>query len=80
MSKHHNDTCLKEIRLCLQILITSLHSILHAMVRTYVLSSLEINKYAILMVKIKAREVQLLHMPHCRFANATRVSLCKSNR
>ena len=35
-SKHHIDTCLKEIRLSLQILITTLHSILDTTGRTYV--------------------------------------------
>ena len=44
-SKHHEDTCLKEIRLCLQILITTLHSTMNTIKRTHVSGS-EINKHA----------------------------------
>ena len=37
-NKHHTYTCLKEIRLCLQILITTLHLIMNTIGRTYVLN------------------------------------------
>ena len=44
-SKHHKDACSKEIGLRLQILITTLHSIVNIIERTY-LSNLDINKHA----------------------------------
>ena len=37
-SKHHKDTCLKEIGLCHQAFITTLHSIVNTIGRTYVSS------------------------------------------
>jgi hypothetical protein len=42
----YKDTCLKEIRLCIQILITTLHSIVDIIGRTYVFS-LATNKRAL---------------------------------
>ena len=37
-SKHHKDTCLKEIGPCLQILIITLHSLMNTIWKTYVSS------------------------------------------
>ena len=58
-SKHHKDICLKEIGLCLEILITTLHLIKFLFRRTYV-SILEINKHALLIIITKSRDVRFL--------------------
>ena len=56
-AKHHKDTCSKEIGLCLQILITILHSTMNAIGRTHV-SSKEISKHEVLITIAKSRMVQ----------------------
>jgi hypothetical protein len=81
-SKHHDGTCLIEIELHLQILITTLLSIVNKSGRTHVSTS-KINKHAFLTTIIKAWEVQFsiqffLKFNH-RFVNATRFLLLKYN-
>ena len=75
-SKQHRDTCLKGIGLRLQISITTLHSIVNTIARTYVSTS-AINKDASHIIITKWGEVlfstQILQTLHCRIANATRV-------
>ena len=63
------DTCLKEIGLHLQILITTLHSTMRTIGRTYS-SSQEINKHALSITITTSKQVQFsirsLHMLHRR--------------
>ena len=56
-SKHHKDTCLNEIGQCLQILITTLHSIMNTIGRTY-LSNQGIHTHALLITITKSRKVR----------------------
>ena len=56
-SKHHEDTHLNEIGLCLQILLTTLHSIVNTIGRTYVVNE-EINKYVFWTIINKSGDVQ----------------------
>ena len=82
-SKHHKDTCLKEIGLHLQILVTTPHSIVNtigsSLGRTHV-SSEGINKHALPMTITKSGEVWFLiwflQMFRCRFGNATQTLRC----
>ena len=82
-SKHHKDTCSKEIGLRLQISITTLHSIVNKIGRTYV-SDYQVNKHALQTTISKPREVQssnwFLQMFRCKFPTVKQVPLCKSNR
>ena len=82
-SKHHKDTCLEVIGLHFQISISTLRLIKKIIRRTY-LTNFEINKHALLITITKSRDAifsnRFLQMFHCRFANATRVSSCKSNQ
>jgi hypothetical protein len=82
-SNHHDGTCLIEIELHLQILITTLLSIVNTSGRTHVSTS-KINKHALLTTITKAWEVQFsiqfLLMFNYRFVNETRFLLRKYNR
>jgi hypothetical protein len=81
-SKCHKDTCLKEIGLCLQILITSLQFLVSTSGSIYVPNS-EINKHVSLITITKVGNVQFIiwffHIFHRRFANATQGLLCEPN-
>ena len=81
-NEHHKDTCLKEIGLRCQILLTTPHSTLSMPVvwRIAYVFSQEINKHALHITITNSREVQLsiqlLVMPHCTSADVTQLPLC----
>ena len=81
-SKHHKDTCLKEIVLHCQILTTPLQSIVYIFGMTYVFNQ-GINKHALPITIYVWRDtqcsIQFLHMFHCTLANATWVLSCECN-
>ena len=57
-SKHHKDTCLKEIGLCLQRVITTLHSTTNIIGRAYVFIHKINNKHALVITITESREVR----------------------
>ena len=69
-NKQHKDTCEEEIRLSLQL--TTLHSIVNAIGKTYVVN-LRINKHALLLVSLtELGKVQFsIQYLLTHFANAT---------
>ena len=63
--KHHKNTCLIEIKLCLQIQLTSSHSTMNKLGRTYVTNK-RINKHALLIITTNSRndQFQIQFFPH----------------
>jgi hypothetical protein len=70
-NKHHKNTYLKEIRLHLQILLTTPHSIVYITRRTYIFNQ-GINKCALPMTITKSEKVKFLNPI---FANACTIDL-----
>jgi hypothetical protein len=83
-SKHHKNTCSKEIGLHLQILTTTLHSTVNTIGRTCVYIQSINQQHALPITKAKSRKVRFsinfLQTVHFRITNVTRVLSCKSNR
>jgi hypothetical protein len=79
MPKHQKYTCLAKIELPLQILLTTPHLILNTIGRTSVLSQINNNMHFQQPEQIQRSNYQSL-MFYQRFANATEVLLCESNR
>ena len=67
-NKHYKGTCLKEIGLHLQFILTTPHSIVHAIKSAYAFSS-KSKKHALPIIGIiKSRDIRFSLMLHCRFA------------
>ena len=82
--KHHKDTCIEEIERRLQTSIMTLHSIMNTQLGGPMYLVKKSTTHALPITITKSGEVRYsiryLQMFHCRFASATRVLLCKSNR
>ncbi len=82
-STHHKDTCLQEIALCLQILITTLHPIVNTNWEDLCIQLINQQTCASIIVYDMNGvpiSIQFSNKLYQRFANATQILLCNSNR
>ena len=78
-NKHHKDACLKEFDYGFKVLLTAPTSIVNTLGRTYVLVKESTNVHFHVKPNQGRSNFQIwfLVMLHCRYSNATQVSLCK---